>query len=83
MELSETVSLMNSSDYKARFKAEYLQTKIRCEKLHRMMVKREAGTLNFEPKCSNVIFQRQKAYMQEYLKMLEVRAEIEGIDLSA
>lgn len=83
MELSETVSLMNSSDHKARFKAEYLQTKIRCEKLHRMMVKREAGTLDFEPKCSNVILQRQKAYMQEYLKMLEVRAEIEGIDLSA
>lgn len=83
MELSETVALMNSSDYKERFKAEYFQTKIRCEKLHTMMVKREAGTLGFEPVCSNVIFQRQKAYMQEYLKMLEVRAEIEGIDLSA
>lgn len=83
MELSETVALMNSSDYKERFKAEYLQTKIRCEKLHKMMVKREAGTLGFEPACSNVILQRQKAYMQEYLKMLEVRAEIEGIDLSA
>lgn len=37
--------------YKERFKAEYWQTKIRYEKLHRMTVKYEAGTLDFEPDC--------------------------------
>ena len=29
MELKDTIELMNSSDYKERFKAEYWQTKIR------------------------------------------------------
>ena len=29
MELEDTIELMKSSDYKERFKAEYLQTKIR------------------------------------------------------
>lgn len=29
MELKDTIELMNSSDYKERFKAEYLQVKIR------------------------------------------------------
>ena len=33
MELKETVDLMNSSDYKERFKAEYLQLEIRTKKL--------------------------------------------------
>ena len=33
MELKDTVELMNSKDYKERFKAEYLQAKIRYDKL--------------------------------------------------
>lgn len=82
MELKDTVELMNSSDYKERFKAEYLQTKIRYEKLHKMTVKYEAGTLNFEPSCSIEILKEQKSYMGNYLRMLEVRAEIEKIDLN-
>ena len=40
---------MNSADYKDRFKAEYFQTKIRCNNLHKMLVKKAAGTLDFEP----------------------------------
>lgn len=39
MELKDTIKIMNSSDYKERFKAEYYQTKIRYEKLHSMTVK--------------------------------------------
>ena len=54
-ELKDTVDLMNSSDYKERFQAEYLQTKIRYNKLHKMLVKYEAKTLNFEPvRCVSV-----------------------------
>lgn len=82
MELMDTVELMNSGDYKDRFKAEYLQTKIRYEKLHKTCIKYEAGTLGFEPSCSIGILTEQKRCMGEYLKMLEIRAEIEGIDLS-
>ena len=33
MELKDTIEMMNSADYKERFKAEYYQTKIRYEKL--------------------------------------------------
>jgi hypothetical protein len=81
MELKDTVDLMTSEDFKERFKAEYWQTKIRYEKLHKMVVKAEAGTLPFEPKCPLELFKEQKKYMGNYLYTLEVRAEIEGIDL--
>lgn len=80
-ELSDTIELMTSEDYKERFKAEYWQTKIRYEKLHNMIVKYEAGTLNFEPNCSLEIFKKQASAMGNYLYVLEVRAEIEGIIL--
>lgn len=81
MELKDTVELMNSADYKERFKAEYYQTKVRYEKLHKMLIKYEAGTLNFEPKCSFDLLSEQKEHMGLYLHCLEVRAEIEGIEL--
>lgn len=82
MELKETVALMESNDYKDRFRAEYFQTKIRYEKLHRMCIKYEAGKLNFTPSCSLYQLKEQKSLMGNYLNCLEVRAEIEGIDLT-
>ena len=81
MNLNDTVRMMNSTDYKERFKAEYWQTKIRYEKLHRMTVKYEAGTLDFEPDCTLDLLLEQKKYMGLYLNRLEVRAAVEGIDL--
>lgn len=81
MELKDTIEMMNSPDYKERFKAEYWQTKIRYEKLHKMTVKYEAGTLNFTPSCSLELLLHQKSMMGQYLHDLEVRAEIEGIEL--
>jgi hypothetical protein len=79
--LSDTIDLMCSKDYKDRFIAEYLQTKIRYDKLHKMIVKYEANTLNFEPSCPIELFMEQAEYMGKYLHILEVRAEIEGIEL--
>lgn len=81
MELKDTIELMNSDDFKERFKAEYYQTKIRYDKLHQMLVKHEAGVLDFTPKCPIAKLQEQKRYMGEYLRCLEVRAAIEGIAL--
>lgn len=81
MELKDTVELMLGDDYKERFKAEYYQTKIRYKKLHRMIVKYEAKTLNFEPTCDIDLLKRQASYMGQYLYCLEVRAEVEGIEL--
>ena len=82
-ELKDTIELMNSEDYKDRFKAEYWQTKIRYNKLHEMLVKYEAGTLDFEPTCPITKLMNQASHMGNYLKSLEVRAEIENIDLNA
>ena len=79
--LKNTVDLMNSDDYKDRFIAEYLQTKIRYNNLHKMLVKHEAGTLTFKPNCPIDVLNSQIYYMREYLTQLEVRAELEGIDL--
>lgn len=39
-ELKDTIELMESANYKDRFIAEYWQTKIRYDKLHRMIIKR-------------------------------------------
>lgn len=55
-ELKDTIELMNSSDYKDRFKAEYYQLKIRYTKLHAMLVKLEAGKLDFTPSLQEQSF---------------------------
>lgn len=68
-------------DYKERMKKEYWQLKDRYEKLHRMCVKYEAGTLDFTPTCCLNLLTEQKRHMGQYLHCLEVRAEIEGIKL--
>ena len=81
MELKDTIELMNSGDYKERFKAEYLQAKIRYDKLDAMTVKYEAGTLNFEPSCPLELLKEQKKYMENYIRTLRIRAEIEKIAL--
>lgn len=81
MELKDTIDLMTSANYKDRFKAEYWQTKIRYEKLHVMLVKYEAKTLDFEPTCPIELLKDQAKYMGMYLYQLEVRAQIENIDL--
>lgn len=78
----DTCVMMNSSDYKDRFVAEYWQTKHRYNRLHEMLVKADAGTLDFTPTCPLDLLREQKAAMGKYLYALEVRAQIEGINLS-
>lgn len=89
-ELKNTVALMNSEDYKGRFKAEYYQTKIRYEKLKAFNTKIEAAEhMRYadkrmeEPKhdCPIELLMQQQSIMGEYLHLLEVRAVIEGISL--
>ena len=80
-ELRDTVGLMESSDYKDRFKAEFWQTKIRYDKLHKMVVKYEANTLDFTPTTPLDILKKQLSYMGMYLYTLEIRAQLEGVEL--
>lgn len=81
MTLTDIVEMMFSEDYKERFKAEYWQTKVRYNKLHKMIIRYEAGTLDFTPSCPIEVLKEQRRHMGEYLHSLEVRAEIESIDL--
>ena len=76
-ELKETVEMMNSIDYKERFKAEYWQTYIRYAKLINMVDKWEKGELNFTPTCDKAIYKIQLLHMANYLSILRVRAKIE------
>ena len=69
------------NDYKERMKEEYRFVKDKYNKLHKMIVKYEAGTLEFEPDCPLGILRDQKMSMGEYLYCLEIRAEIEGVEL--
>lgn len=81
MELKDTVEMMQSDDFKERFRAEYFQTKIRYDKLDEMTVCYEAGTLPFTPNCSLELLKEQKKYMGNYIRCLKIRAQIENIDL--
>ena len=81
MELKDTINMMTSADYKDRFRAEYWQLKIRLEKLRKMITKYQAGTLGFTSACSLELLKEQVEPMQLYLDVLEVRAEIEGVQL--
>ena len=67
--------------WQERMKREYHETKERYEKLHRIVTKYEAGVLEFTPNCSIDLLKRQKRHMGEYLHDLEIRAEIEGVNL--
>lgn len=81
MELKNTIAAMVDSNYKARFAAEYWQTKIRYDKLHDTITSYDAGTLNFELTCNISNLRAQARCMGQYLYELEVRAKIEDIDL--
>ncbi len=81
MELKDTIELMQSPDYKDRFRAEYAQADIRVRKLGAMLAKWEAGSLDFKPTCPKSVLYSQYAYMQAYICMLAKRAELEGIEL--
>lgn len=81
MDLKDTVALMNSADYKERFKAEYDQLNIRATKLRDMIEKYKAGKLDFTPTCPVELLERQLKAMVEYQKCLQLRAEIEGIEV--
>ena len=82
MNLKDTSSMMNSTDYKERFKAEYFQLKIRMNGLTSMLIKMENNKLNFTPNCSYDLLNGQLKAMNLYASYLEERAEIEGIDLT-
>jgi hypothetical protein len=81
MELKDTITMMESDDFKDRFRAEFHQVRIRREKLIDMLDKWNRGELGFEPKCSFEMLCTQRDIMQAYLSVLRERAKIEGVQL--
>ena len=83
MKLADTVEMMNSSDYKERFKAEYAQLVIRYYGLRNMLEKWDNGTLEFEPTCPRSTYNLQIEAMVNYSAVLEARAVMEDVDLES
>ena len=81
MELKDTIRMMESEDYKERFKAEYYQIVIRYKKLSAMLAKWDNGTLEFNPTCPRSTYNIQVKAMTDYIAILEARAVMEGIVL--
>ena len=82
MELKETAGLMQSANYKERFRAEYFQAVIRFRKLKKMLEKWDEGELEFEPACCRGLYNLQERAMADYIAVLEARAQIEHIDIT-
>ena len=81
MELKDTISLMTSTDYKDRFKAEYIQNVVRYKKLKAMLDKWDNGKLDFSPTCPRSTYNIQVKAMTDYIAVLEARAVMENIEL--
>ena len=81
MELKDTIPMMQSADYKERFKAEVYQLDIRIGKLSNMLSAWSVGELRFQPTCSYDLLEAQVNVMKTYAYLLRKRAQIEGIEL--
>lgn len=68
-------------DYKERLRNEYIELKDKYDKLHRMLVKYDAGKLDFTPTCPIELLREQAATMGKYLYILETRALIDEVEL--
>lgn len=84
--LEDTIEKMTSSLYNERFVAEYMQLKIRYEKLKDLCNRIEvAEMMHEEPPihdCPLELLREQQKTMGLYLSVLEKRAIIENIVLS-
>lgn len=79
--LNASTLLMVSTDYKERFKAEYIQLKTRLKGLKTMLHNWDNEQLSFIPTCPRSTYDLQVEAMTKYLAMLEARAKIEDIKL--
>ncbi len=69
--LNETTQLMISNNWEERFKAEYFQTRIRYERLKKIL--ENWDNLDFTPKNSKEVLDEQLAAMKAYVDAMERR----------
>ena len=79
MKLNDTVAMMKSADFKDRMRVEYYQLVTRADGLDEMLKNYKSGNLKFTPKCDYELLYEQLVYMRQYQRILECRAEIEGV----
>lgn len=80
-ELASTRNMMISTDYKERFKAEYIQLRNRYNGLKKMLEVWDTGGLKFTPTCPRDMYTVQLDAMHTYLEVLKKRALLENVDV--
>lgn len=81
MELKDTIELMTSADYKARFIAEYEQAVIRIKKLMNFIDALESGKVPVAYEDQKLLLGVQYGYLVGYICVMQDRAAEEDIDL--
>ena len=81
--LERSAELMLSGDYRERMAAEWAQVTIRLRRLQDMLDAYRDGKLGFEPTCPITLLREQALVMQEYVDILEKRAELEDVRLES
>ena len=67
-------------EYKERMVKEYTELRERYTKLHEMLIKHDAGQLEFKLNCPIGLLREQASIMERYLNILEMRAIIEKVE---
>ena len=89
IDFADTIELMTSPNYKDRLAAEYIQTKIRYDRLYRVIMDYLAGRdlryagkeMENALKTQNDILIEQLRTMEAYLNILEIRARRDNVDI--
>lgn len=81
LKLKDTTEMMNSDDYRERFKGEFFQLQIRIIGLQTMLTDWSLDKLKFKPSCTYDLLEAQLNLMLAYESILKERARIEGIKL--
>lgn len=78
-ELKDTVNLMLSDDWRARLKGEYLQAKIRLEKLNNVIENKVGNIDENHFHGLQALLEKQRIDMESYVSILEERIEFHAL----
>lgn len=82
MELKDTVQLMLSDDWRENMLAEWLQLKIRQDRLVGFIKAADRGKTKFASEEGRKLLKKQRSGMAQYRKVLELGLMEAGIDCS-
>lgn len=82
MKLEDTVYFMLSDDWRDRMLAEWLQVKIRYERLIGFIKAADQGKTEYRSEAGRAVLKSQREMMANYMTILEWRMEDAGIDFT-